>query len=897
VADVPGQLVTALQDRYRLERELGAGGMATVYLAEDLKHGRRVAVKVLRPELAAVLGSERFLAEIKTTAHLQHPHILQLFDSGSAGGLLYYVMPFIDGESLRGRLNREKQLPVDEAVAITRAAAAALDYAHRHGVIHRDIKPENILLLDGQPLVADFGIALAVTAAGGVRLTQTGLSLGTPQYMSPEQATGERELDVRSDIYALGAVTYEMLSGEPPFTGSTTQVIIAKLMTEEPCALSVLRRAVPDHVEAAVHRALQKLPADRFATAAQFAEALSKPGSITLPATRAARGTSAGQRASRGVRVMGAVRAGAPWALALGVLVVGGLLAREKGKPEPTSPPVARFALKLAPRVTTILFGQVLAFSPDGSRLVFVGDSGSGDQLYSRSLDQIEPIPIPGSAEAESPFFSPDGRVVGFFASGQLVKIALAGGPAQPICDVQGAFRGGTWNLADTIVFADDRGLMRVPAAGGHPEPLAAPEPGTGETYRWPDFLPDGKTVLFAIDKSSLDRLAAATLATRSVKRFDVLGGNPHYVRQGYVALTVIDSTVLGAGNVVAVPFDVGRLKALGASVLIAQGVGVGTGSRTGKMGMSRDGSMAYITGKVGRTLVLVGRNGSMRDLGSASLPIREPRLSPDGRRIALLISERSDDIWIFNLALHTMTRLTVDRSAQHPVWTPDGRRVVYQRRGDHGLDLWWIPSDGSGPAESLLVAPGDQLPGAFTPDGRTFVYGEVGDSGRLKRRISYLQLDGSRTPQSFLSNGFNNRSPSLSPDGHWMAYVSDESGHVEVYVRPFPGPGGRWQISNGGGTEPRWSPTGRELFFWNGPMMMAASVPSGASFVSGEVRELFRWGYKDPDINYSTYDITRDGQSFVTFREYQTGDQTVMVVLNLFAHLAASGRESGVAR
>jgi serine/threonine-protein kinase len=788
---------------------------------------------------------------------------------------------------------------VDDAVVIARGVAAALDYAHRHGVIHRDIKPENILLLDGQPLVADFGIALAVTAAGGVRLTQTGLSLGTPQYMSPEQATGERELDLRSDIYALGAVTYEMLGGEPPFTGSTTQMIVAKLLTEEPCALSVLRRAVPDHVEAAVNRALQKLPADRFASAAQFAEALSPPGGSARPTMRAAPAQSPRRRASRGADVVAIVRAGVPWALGLGVVALGGLLIREKGKPAPAPPPIARFALKLAPRVvTTTIFGQILALSPDGSRLAFVSDPGTGDQLYMRSLDQIEPVPVPGSVGAESPFFSPDGRVLGFAAGGQLVKIAATGGLALSICDIQGAFRGGTWSSGDTIVFADDRGLMRVPAAGGAPEPLATPDPATSESYRWPEFLPDGKTVLFAIDNSGLDRLAAATLTNRAVKRFDVLGGNPHYVTSGYVALTLIDSTGgQGPGNVVAVPFDAANLRVLGATVTIAQGVGVGTGSRTGKLGMSRDGTMAYINGGVGRTLVLVGRDGSARELGSGSRPVRQPRLSPDGRRIAHLVSERGDDIWIFDLALRTMTRLTVDRTAQHPVWTPDGRRIVYQRRGSHDLDLWWIPADGSSPAESLLVAPGDQVPGSFTPDGRTLIYAELGGDGTIKHRISYVQIEGSRTPHSFLSNGFNNHSPSLSPDGHWVAYVSDETGPMEVYVRPFPGPGARWQISDGGGTEPRWSPTGRELFFWRGPALMTVSVQPGASFVSGQARELFRWPYKDHDINYPSYDVTRDGKSFVTFREYQAGEQTIMVVLNLFPHLATSSRESGVLR
>ncbi|MGH7499969.1 MAG: serine/threonine-protein kinase, partial [Gemmatimonadales bacterium] len=274
MADPLERLTNALSDRYRIERDLGAGGMSTVYLAHDVKHDRKVAIKVLRPELAAVIGAERFLSEIKTTANLQHPHILPLFDSGVAGSFLFYVMPFIEGESLRDRLTREKQLPVADALRIATEVAGALDYAHRHGVIHRDIKPENIMLHDGSALVADFGIALAVSsAAGGSRMTETGMSLGTPHYMSPEQAMGEREITARSDVYALGCVTYEMLMGEPPFTGPTAQAIVAKAMTEKAPSLTARRNRIPAAVEDAVLTALEKLPADRFATAAQFAAA------------------------------------------------------------------------------------------------------------------------------------------------------------------------------------------------------------------------------------------------------------------------------------------------------------------------------------------------------------------------------------------------------------------------------------------------------------------------------------------------------------------------------------------------------------------------------------------------------------------------------------------------
>src|SRR4051812_46577488 len=284
--ETPPRLVEALADRYRIERELGAGGMATVYLAHDLKHDRQVAVKVLRPELAAVIGAERFLAEIKTTANLQHPHILPLHDSGEADGFLFYVMPYVEGESLRARIAREHQLPVGDSVRLATEVAGALDYAHRHGVVHRDIKPENILLHDGSALVADFGIALAVSTAG-TRMTETGMSLGTPHYMSPEQAMGERDITPRSDVYALGCVTYEMLIGEPPFTGPTAQAIVARVMTEEPRGLTIQRKSIPPHVESAIHTALSKLPADRFATAAEFSAALNDPSRAPSNVTHA----------------------------------------------------------------------------------------------------------------------------------------------------------------------------------------------------------------------------------------------------------------------------------------------------------------------------------------------------------------------------------------------------------------------------------------------------------------------------------------------------------------------------------------------------------------------------------------------------------------------------------
>ncbi|MFQ5549851.1 MAG: serine/threonine-protein kinase, partial [Gemmatimonadales bacterium] len=383
------RLSTALAERYKIISRLGEGGMATVYLAEDLKHQRKVALKVLRPELAAVLGAERFVQEITTTANLQHPHILPLFDSGEADSFLYYVMPYIDGETLRDKLDRETQLGIDEAVKITVDIADALDYAHRQGIIHRDIKPENILLHDGRPMVADFGIALAVSAAAGGRMTETGLSLGTPHYMSPEQATAEKDLTTRADIYSLGSVLYEMLTGEPPHMGNSAQAIIMKIVTDEARPVTELRKSVPPHVAAAVAKSVEKLPADRFETAADFAAALRDTG-FTLPATRAAVAAKAGSSV--------------PWkrlaiGLAAALVVVSAFTMWQLMQPEPVMP-VSRYSVRLPVDRSIGGFFARIALTPDGSKLIYSSGQGGQANLFSRERDQLEPAQLAGTLGA-----------------------------------------------------------------------------------------------------------------------------------------------------------------------------------------------------------------------------------------------------------------------------------------------------------------------------------------------------------------------------------------------------------------------------------------------------------------------------------------------------------------
>ena len=484
------RLATALTDRYRVDRELGAGGMATVYLAHDLKHERDVAIKVLHPDLGAAFGGERFLSEIRTTARLQHPHILPLLDSGEADGLLYYVMPLVTGETLRARLERDRQWPIADAVLIAREVADALQYAHSLGVIHRDIKPENILLQNGHALVADFGIALAVQTAGGQRMTQTGLSLGTPQYMSPEQAMGERTIDARSDIYALGAMTYEMLVGEAPFTGPSVQAIVARVLTEEPRSISVQRKAVPAGVEAAVLRALEKLPADRFESAREFVEALGREGPSTVARAGAPSATARTLRINR---------------LTTGVLATVSIVASAvavwavRARTKMPAQPVVRFAVPISDGLQL----QALAISNDGRQFAYIADSATIPRLRVRTLDSIgtKAIDTADGLRYGGVAFSPDGKWVAFINRGPLMKAQIAGGPAQRIVDIEGA-NGIVWMRDNTIVVGGygvrGIGLRSVSANGGVLRAITNAAAGpAGHLHMFPVALPDNEHIAF----------------------------------------------------------------------------------------------------------------------------------------------------------------------------------------------------------------------------------------------------------------------------------------------------------------------------------------------------------------------------------------------------------------
>ena len=890
------RLSAAVADRYRIERELGQGGMATVYLAQDIRHDRKVALKVLRPELAAVLGAERFVVEIKTTAALQHPHILPLFDSGTADGFLFYVMPYIQGETLRTRLDRETQLGIDEAVRITRDVADALDYAHRHGVIHRDIKPENILLHDGRPMVADFGIALAVSAAAGGRMTETGMSLGTPHYMSPEQATADKEISARSDIYSLASVLYEMLTGSPPHTGSSAQQIIMKIIAEPVAPVTTLRKSVPPHVAAALGMALEKLPADRFDTARAFAAALANPG-FTF-------GTSAVTTARAAAR---------DWRhrLAIPALAVAGILAITLAwlalqRPVPPAGPIARYRVSLAPgRGLAGTPWARLAISPDGSRLVYVGDSQRGTQLFLRSQDQLDAESVPGTEGALNPAFSPDGSRVAFMdriAGGSIKVVSLTGGAVTTLTDSLVGAPGVAWG-PDGYVYYDQLGvgpLMRVRETGAKAESIGRLDSTRGELqHSWPDVLPNGKGVIFTVSHHGPgsmggpeEEIGVLDLATRT-HRVLLRGIFARYARTGHLVYITAEGTLM------AVPFDQDRMEVAGEPVALGDGVGVRVGGGAVDLALSASGTLWYAAGGVGTAgtgeAVWVTREGQATPIPGVTGLLSDPALSLDGKRLAVGVRELASHIMIKELDQGPVSRLTTGSSNNwRAAWMPDGRSIGYVSQAiapRSNRDVYQRPADGSRPPTLLLDLDDNIDKVVFSRDGTWLVYQAVRSPGV---RDLFARRLGSDSSIALAATRADEVAPALSPDGHWLAYVSNESGNFEVYVRPFPNTAdGRWQISISGGAEPVWAHSGRELFYRSigaaTDSQMVIGVTTGKSFVPGARKSLFPLIRYATDATYQHYDVAPDDRRFVMLRSSQGNRIDQLVVVENFFEVLRS--------
>ncbi len=855
MTDLLERLQDALTDRYRIERELGRGGMATVYLARDLRHRRNVALKVLHPELSAVLGSERFLKEIELTANLQHPHVLPLFDSGEVEGLLYYVMPFVDGETLRRRLEREQQLPVAEAVRITSEVADALQYAHKHGVVHRDIKPENILLHDGRPLVADFGIALAVQQAGGNRMTQTGLSLGTPHYMAPEQATGERTVDHRADIYALGAVTYEMLAGEPPFTGPSAQAIIAKMLTEDPPGLSAHRRSIPDQVEAAVLTALEKLPADRFASAADFAAALKGDGSPTLSRSRAR--TSSAAPGWRAVALA---------ATALAVAATGVTLWNWKTHPRAALPVIRRAEFTMAGQFE--VGGAQVAVSADG-RTIATTDGG---QVAIRRVDRLELITVPGSAGAVEPFLSADGTHVGFHRRGELVLQRLDGGDPVTMSFVSGRFPADGGH--GSVVAIDSAGLVLLQPQSSRRELLVRAPPGVD--FLQPQMLPDGRHVLFSFMRGSPTRARIVSLDLRSHQvdtLLDESAMRPQFA-DGRLYFTRPD------GALHAIDFDPVKVRTRGTVVPTGD---VTLIARTGRVAFAAGAGLLVSAQRPDNRVVILSSDGRREVLTTEIGTFHNPRVSPDGRRIVLdrnVGGREGRDVWVLDRTTRGLSRITSKGDAHDPVWTPDGHHVTYLSLGTSEGPVFTASADGE-PGERHITVSGLVHPGVWLPDGRRYLagYGEI-ENGPSD--IVILNADRG-PPEPVITSPYEEHSPALSPDGRLMAYMSDETGVRQVYVRGLSRQGGRTLVSDGPGEEPVWSRDGRRLYYiehQGGPSRLLAArivpaTPGAPPRVASREIVIDPLRY-DPVSNHANWDVTPDGR-FV-FIEPLSGGRLMMV-------------------
>jgi serine/threonine-protein kinase len=879
---------------YEIVSPLGAGGMGEVYRARDTKLNRDVAIKVLLPAIAHDPDRlTRFSREAQVLASLNHPNIAQVHGFEDTPDMPALVMELVEGPTLADRL-AAGAIALDEALPIARQIAEALEAAHDRGIIHRDLKPANVKVrADGTVKVLDFGLAKALEPAGfpsgnatmsptlSLHATQAGVILGTAAYMPPEQAKG-RAVDRRADLWSFGCVLFEMLTGRQPFVGETISDVLAKVIEREP-DWSALPATTPTSIRTLLRQCFEKDPRRRLDSAAVARMEIDE---ASRPASAAASGAGdAGRAAAR--------RRWPIWASAALAAAAAGVAAIAtwtvtRSAPTPL-PLVSRFSITLPPALPLAfsINDRDIAISADGTRLAYT--AGDQAQLMVRTFDQLDAVPLAGITNARAPFLSPDGRWIGFFdrldegfttgpevQRGTLRKVSTSGGPPMVIGPLTGASRGASWGPDDSIVFATSdtsTGLLRVPASGGEPQVLTKPDAAKGERdHYFPSMLPGARGVLFTIFAGGAANRQVAVLDLKTGQHRTLIrsGSQAEYVDTGHLVYT-------DGGALWGVRFDLATMNVHGdPAPLSVQALSLAAANVT----ISRRGTLVYVPvgGRTSRSLVWVTRQGAEEPIAAEPRRYGAARLSPDGKRVALAhaINDQHLDVWTWDFARQTLTRLTLTPSGYSgsPLWTPDGQHIIFASSRENERGVYRRAADGTGVDERLTTTDIQQRPDAISPDGTRLVIEEQRPPAGFDFML--LTLDGTPRVEPLLQTPFDERNAEISPDGHWMAYESNESGQSQIYVRPFPNVAdGQYQISSGGGRTPAWAPNGHELFFAGRSSIMVVNVQLTPTFTRGNPTKLFDAPSIVLDGRFTTdggtrraFDVSRDGQRFLMIKE-----------------------------
>jgi len=879
---------------YEVTAKIGEGGMGEVYQARDTTLDRDVALKVLPEAFTADPDRlARFQREAKVLASLNHPNIGAIHGLESTEDAQALVLELIEGPTLADRI-AEGLIPVEEALNIANQIAEALEAAHEQGIVHRDLKPANVKVkADGTVKVLDFGLAKAATSdASGANATtsatmsltasatQMGMVIGTAAYMAPEQAKG-KPVDKRADIWAFGVVLLEMLGGKRVFEGETASETLAAVMMKEP-DWGRLPTDLPPKLDNLVRRCLEKDPRERVRDVGDVRLAM-KGAFETMVAVPADTVTAPPMRLWQ--RPLPALIA------LLLVAVIAGVGVWILGSAGPSLPAtVTRFGVYLAAGDVTD-FGDGIALSPDGKTLVYAGTRDGMQQLFLRNRDQMESRSIPGTEGAVFPFFSPDGEWVGFFTNDSLKKISLAGGPPVTLC-ASGQRQGATWGPNDTIVFSSSAalGLMQVSAAGGEPHLLTEPLPEEG-AHVWPAFVPGGEAIIYTSGNTG-------AVSDKQVNVVSIETGAQQTLVNGAAGMVTHTGHLVFAreASLWAVPFDIEQLAVSGEPAPMLEGVQVNSGTNWAHFTFATDGTLVYLptTGLSGQlSLVWVDRDGQETPMSMPPRSYLYPRVSPDGSRVAVTVTDQQQDTWVWDLTGETLRRLTLDPGTdRYGEWTPDGQQVLFSSNRDGGTGVYWRDADGSGEAVRLLSDNTlSQFPQSVAPDGNSLLLrrsvGVTGDSDLL---LFPLTEDGA-SAEELLVTQFDERNGVISPGGNWFAYESDASGEREVYVRPFPDADtSQFLISTAGGTAPTWAPDGTELYFVNDNKLFSVPVETDGNFVRGAAAEIIDSGYVLGNQFGRNYDIHPSGDRFLLVKSLggagSASSASLHVVLNWFEEL-----------